>query len=213
MANVVQMGAQGSSEGYAGTGAGTAVGGLFAAPDMSKTTSQEGIGKAKRDLKHLPASQDLEEGLPEGTPAGRPFFWTNDEVVQFFVSLKLDHCVERAKVAEVDGVTMMSMTEDEGWDLGMKKGEFDLMMGAIRAVIQARTASKQECLQLMIGDKHQKLGSLVAAYPVVSILISLVVTIAFSCGIPMLGGVNSVAGFIPMNNDFLSNNWFSEAPA
>lgn len=128
------------------------------------------------------------------------------EAVQAFViAIGLEQCADRFRAAEVDGMTIMTLKKEESQDLGMNGDEFEMMQDSLASVITARTESKQEYMQLVIGNKHAQAGAAVAANPVASIIISLVVTVALSCGILMLRGLSGKVANIPMDNDFMYN--------
>jgi len=160
-----------------------------------------------RDMKHTPASMMAEKQLPKGVPAGRPFFWDCVKVSEFVKAIGFSEEVSLNCLGKgVDGLYLMTISVEEAYGLGMN-GTEDLrkIRKWVTLVLRARTESKQECLQLLIGNYHKKLGIQVAKHPLLCIFLSLAVLIALASGIGMLKGKNTVGGFINVDNDFMEN--------
>jgi hypothetical protein len=118
-----------------------------------------------RDVKHTPASMQAEKLLPAGVPPGRPFFWDCIKAADFVKAIGFSEEVSLNCLGKgVDGLYLMTITVEEAWGLGMN-GEEDkkVIRKWITIVLKARTESKQECLQLLIGNYHKRLGILVAS--------------------------------------------------
>ena len=68
--------------------------------------------------------------------AGRPFYWDVNSVNAFVIAIGLGQTADRFRVAEVDGVTLMSLTKEEALYVGLDDGQFEHMQFKIKAVIQ-----------------------------------------------------------------------------